>query len=108
MFKDYKEADIVIDQMIIGWYGLKSVEALAAGRQVICYIDKHLESFLFADCPIFNANINTLEAQILQCIDRIRKGKTDLKGQLEWVRRYHTIEENHDALLEAWNLKEVD
>jgi hypothetical protein len=107
MFGYYQEADIVIDQMIIGWYGLKSVEALAAGKQVICYIDEHLESFLFPGCPILRADIHSLENVILQAIERIRSGKTDAAAQVEWVKHYHSIEQNHDALLYAWDLKEA-
>ena len=33
LFKLYQEADIVIDQLIIGWYGLQSVEALALKKK---------------------------------------------------------------------------
>ena len=31
-------ADVVIDQLLIGWYGMVAVEAWAYGKPVICYI----------------------------------------------------------------------
>lgn len=34
----YAEADLVIDQLRIGWYGAFAVEAMAMGKPVICYL----------------------------------------------------------------------
>ena len=33
-----KRADVVIDQLLIGWYGMVAIEAWALGKPVICYI----------------------------------------------------------------------
>jgi hypothetical protein len=107
LFKLYKEADIVIDQMVIGWYGLLSVEALAAGKEVICYVDKKLKSYLFPECPIHIADMNELEKTLILCIEKLAKGKsTDTIKQLEWVKKFHSIWENHSELLHAWNIKQ--
>lgn len=107
LFKHFKEADIVIDQLITGWYGLLSVEALAAGKEVVCYVDDHLKPYLFPGCPIEIADVNNLEEVIIKCIEKIRQGNAQLrnKNNIEWVRKYHTIEMNYEALLDAWNLK---
>jgi hypothetical protein len=32
------EADVIVDQLIIGWYGVVSVEAMALGKPVLCYL----------------------------------------------------------------------
>jgi hypothetical protein len=103
LFRLYKESDIVIDQMIIGWYGLQSIEALAAGKRVICHIDEHLKHFLFPDCPIEIADINTLEKAIFTCIDDIVAGQqVKTQTNIDWIRKYHTIENNTSALVKAW------
>jgi len=105
LFKYFKEADIVIDQLITGWYGLLSVEALAAGKEVICYVDEHLKPNLFPGCPIEIANVNNLEEVIIKCIEKIKAGiQLSQEKKIEWVRRYHTIEKNNEALLKAWNV----
>jgi hypothetical protein len=40
----YRTADLVIDQLLVGWYGAVSVEAMQAGVPVACYInDDHLQ-----------------------------------------------------------------
>lgn len=105
LFKLYKEADIIIDQVIIGWYGLQSIEALLMGKEVISYVEKDLESNLFPNCPIELASINTLEATILKCIEKIHSGKTaNYRDTLDWVKKYYTLENNNKVLLSAWGL----
>jgi hypothetical protein len=106
LFKLYKEADIVIDQMVTGWYGLLSVEALAAGKEVICYVDKKLQRYLFPGCPIHLADINELEQTLNSCIEKLASGNsTDAARQLDWVKKYHSIWENNSELLRAWNVQ---
>jgi len=40
-------ADILIDQVCLGWYGSQAVEALALSKPVLCYLDPaHREKFL--------------------------------------------------------------
>ena len=94
LFQLYQQADIVIDQMIIGWYGLQAIEALSSKNIVISYIDKDLERYLFPKCPIKNANVNTLEDVLKESIEEIRNKAIDYEKQIEWVKQYHTIENN--------------
>ena len=35
----YAAADVVIDQVRLGWYGLTSIEAMALGKPVVCHLD---------------------------------------------------------------------
>ncbi len=109
LFSYYKEADIVIDQMIIGWYGLLSIEALVAGKYVISYVDESLKKELFPECPIKIADVNTLEKVLIDCIEEIFEGKNSLicDNQRNWVKKYHTIENMNEVLLSAWNLKSI-
>ena len=104
LFELYKSADIVIDQLVIGWYGLQSVEALAAGNEVICFIDEKFTKYLYPDCPINNADYNTLEKVLGECVEKILSKGIDREKNLEWVKKYHTIENNCSELLNAWNL----
>lgn len=105
MFEYFKEADIIIDQLIIGWYGLLSVEGVAAGKQVISYVDENLKPFLFPDSPILIADVNTLESTIIKCIENILNGKRKVATyQVEWIKKNHTIECNNLALLKAWDV----
>lgn len=51
----YRDADIVIDQLLIGAYGLVSVEAMAVGRPVICYISDAVRSRYPGSLPVVSA-----------------------------------------------------
>jgi glycosyltransferase involved in cell wall biosynthesis len=55
-----KEADIFLDQFIIGHYGMAALEAMAYGKPVVCYIKPSLLAEYPADLPIVNANPETL------------------------------------------------
>lgn len=56
----YQQADLVIDQVRCGSYGLLCCEAMALGKPVICYIRDDLRPSLPADLPIISANPDTL------------------------------------------------
>jgi len=101
LLEEMNKADIVIDQMIIGWYGLKSVEALALGCEVICYIDDDLKKYMFDDTPIIVANVNNLYQELKRLVE-FRLTKTDKTKNLEWVNKYHSIESNNQILKNIW------
>lgn len=105
LFSLYKSCDIVVDQLVIGWYGLQTVEALAAGKEVICYIDEELQKFLYPGCPVISADVHNLEKVLEQTFHKVaeRKGRDGKR----WVEQYHTIENNHQQLLDAWGITEI-
>lgn len=59
--KIYQTADIVIDQLLIGSYGIVSCESMALGKPVVCYIlDENVIKY-GKELPIINANPETIE-----------------------------------------------
>lgn len=42
----YTRADIVVDQLLVGWYGVLAIECMALGKPVCVYIKDELESYL--------------------------------------------------------------
>lgn len=56
----YLKADIVIDQILCGAYGNVSVEAMAMGKPVVCFIRPDLVKFYPQDLPIHSANPDNL------------------------------------------------
>ncbi len=62
--RQYRQADLVIDQLKIGWYGGFAVEMMAMGKPVICYIREEDLRFIpqaMADeLPIIIATPDTL------------------------------------------------
>lgn len=68
----YRSADLVIDQVLIGWYGAAAVEAMYAGVPVACYInDDHLAlvpEAMARDLPILRVTPATLLAELRRFI----------------------------------------
>jgi len=60
----YKEIDVLVDQLFLGWYGGLAVEAMALGKPVISYIRKKDLSFIPGkmkdELPILQAEPNTV------------------------------------------------
>jgi glycosyltransferase involved in cell wall biosynthesis len=56
----YKWADVVVDQLRGGWYGVLAVEAMALGKAVVCYIRDDLKHYLPYPPPLAIANPDNL------------------------------------------------
>jgi hypothetical protein len=99
LFKLYNETDVVIDQLIIGWYGLQAIEALLAECHVFCYIADDLEEYLFPDCPIKNINAINIKEKLLHFLENY--SAPDSHEQISWVKQHHSIEQNNTVLTNA-------
>jgi hypothetical protein len=59
----YEISDIGIDQVLYGWHGKVSVELMALGKPVVCYIDPDLMQYR-PDLPIVNVTPASLTAEL--------------------------------------------
>lgn len=61
------EADIVVDQLLNGWYGGFAVEALALGKPVVCHIREEApeDNPFGAELPIVRATPQTIGERLL-------------------------------------------
>ncbi len=63
------DADVVVDQLIIGWYAMFAIEAMASGKPVICHLRHDLEALYVAadllesleEIPIIRADVFTFK-----------------------------------------------
>jgi glycosyltransferase involved in cell wall biosynthesis len=100
----YQRADLLIDQLLAGWYGSVAVEAMALGKPVICYVRKDdlrfLPNQMRRDLSIINANPETI-------YDVLKEWVTKRRGELpEQGRRSRAYMERwHDPLKTAAMLK---
>lgn len=101
----YRRADLVIDQVLLGWYGGFAVEAMALGRPVLAYIredDLHfVPEGMRSDMPIIKASPDDLD-DVLEQVFRDRHGLPELGRR---SRRY--VERWHDPLTIAAGVKSV-
>jgi glycosyltransferase involved in cell wall biosynthesis len=84
----YKQADIIVDQLLIGWYGMLAIEGMALGKPVCCYIRNDLESLIHS-LPILNISQRNIRATLQELIeDEILREKIGKKGR-EYVKNSH-------------------
>jgi hypothetical protein len=96
----YKKADIIVDQLLIGWYGVLALEGMALGKPVVCYILDHLFN-QDPQIPVANANPNNIKSVIRMLVkDRDMRIELGMKG-----RRY--VEDVHDVRKVAVSLKHL-
>src|SRR5262249_30206229 len=54
------EADIILDQFLLGGFGTLAVEGMYYGKPVIGYLLESVKAEHYPDCPILNASIDDL------------------------------------------------
>jgi hypothetical protein len=91
VYESILSSDIIIDQMLVGFYGLFSIEAMALSKPVICYIRDDIWENIKNDCPIYNANPDNL----FEVLENILKNPERLKEAGMLSRLY--VEKYHDA-----------
>jgi glycosyltransferase involved in cell wall biosynthesis len=97
----YRQADIVVDQLLIGWYGVVAIEAMAMGKTVIAYIRDDLTGYFRNEMPLLNANPKTIEAVLRDAVkDR------ELRQQLGQSARAF-VERVHDSRIVARSVIEL-
>lgn len=86
---------VLIDQLRVGWYGGVAVEAMMAGRPVVCYIHEadlaRTPSAFANELPIMRANPDTIEG-VLRGLLGLSEGR--LREMGEQARRF--VETWHD------------
>lgn len=94
------EADVIVDQLIIGWYAMFAIEAMASGKPVICHLRRDLEELYvasglldsFDEIPIIRADafsfkdvIRTLHADRNILVSAAGRGRG-------YIERHHSVE----------------
>jgi glycosyltransferase involved in cell wall biosynthesis len=69
VLKALAASDIVIDQLLIGAYGVVTIEALALGKPTICYIRDDLRPCYTEELPVFTASVTTIKDKIVELVE---------------------------------------
>jgi glycosyltransferase involved in cell wall biosynthesis len=81
-------ADIIVDGIVIGAYGVMSCQALAAGRLSIANLSEL--GPLRAECPIIHADPGTLEGVLREVLANSESWKQLSAAGREYVFKYHS------------------
>jgi hypothetical protein len=89
-----QKSNIVVDQVVVGWYGLLAVEAMTLGRPVVCFIRKGLQNHYGVDLPIISANSKNLRIVIGKLLNNINSlNNYALEGK-KFAAREHNLKKN--------------
>lgn len=93
--KIYAEADLIIDQLLVGWYGGFAVEAMAMGKPVVCFIRKEdlklIPLAMADDLPFIEAEPSSIYEVLKKWLT---KRKNDLAERGRKSRKF--VEHWHD------------
>lgn len=82
------DADVVVDQLFMGWYGMVAVEAMALGKPVLCFIREDFEPRL-RDCPVVRCTVENLAARLEAVLgDASRRARLGEQGRA-YAKREH-------------------
>jgi glycosyltransferase involved in cell wall biosynthesis len=107
----YRSADLVIDQILAGWYGGFAVEAMAMGKPVLCYLREddfvNVPDAMIADMPIRNIRPDRLAADIAAALDR-RDEWPEWSAQSRcYVETWHDPAKIADAMIKIYKAPQM-
>jgi glycosyltransferase involved in cell wall biosynthesis len=102
----YRRADIVVDQLNAGWYGLLAIEAMALGKPVLTLLHdeavRRTEEAFATRVPIVHATKETLRERLAELVaDPERRRRIGAESR-DYVERVHDVERVADRLLDLY------
>lgn len=82
-----RKCDIFVDQFVLGGYGLASIEAMAFGKPVVCYIKD--PTHYPPDLPVVNATQDMLPAVLESLLADPKRRQEIGRRSRAYVERYH-------------------
>lgn len=90
----YERADLLIDQLLCGWYGGLATELMALGKPVICYLREgdlgFLPEAMRQELPLIQADPNSIERVLREWLTTRRQSLPERGRQSRaFVERWH-------------------
>jgi glycosyltransferase involved in cell wall biosynthesis len=102
----YKQADIVVDQLLRDWHGVFSIEAMALGKPVVTSLDEdavgQTEEAYGIKVPIVRATKDDLVEKLRPLVESFEERKRLGEAGRVYVERVHDIERITDHLLDIY------
>ena len=102
----YARADLVIDQLLAGWYGGFAVEVMALGKPVASYIRDtdlaRIPAAMRTDLPVRRLSLPTLEADLELLLQRRNEWPEWARRGRSFVLQWHNPRRIADAMLRAY------
>jgi hypothetical protein len=106
-FERYRDADIVVDQLNAGWYGLFAIECMALGKPVVTFLHedakRRTERELGVDVPLVSATKDTLRTALEPLVADAAERKRIGAASRAYVEKVHDLERVADRLLALYS-----
>jgi glycosyltransferase involved in cell wall biosynthesis len=107
-FERYRRADIVVDQLNAGWYGVFAIEAMALGKPVVTFLHdeavRRTEEAFGIEVPIVSATKETLAAALHPLASSPDERRRLGAASRAYVEQVHDVERVADRLLALYAL----
>ena len=105
-FERYRAADIVVDQLNAGWYGIFAIEAMALGKPVVTFLHdeavRRTEEAFGVDVPLVAATKETLRERLQPLVASAEERRRIGAASRAYVERVHDLERVTDRLLDVY------
>jgi glycosyltransferase involved in cell wall biosynthesis len=105
-FERYRAADIVVDQLNAGWYGIFAIEAMALGKPVVTFLHdvavRRTEEAFGVDVPLVAATKETLRERLRPLVESSGERRRIGGASRAYVERVHDLERVTDRLLDVY------
>jgi hypothetical protein len=106
-FERYREADIVVDQLNAGWYGLFAIECMALGKPVVTFLHddarRRTEEELGVEVPIVSATKEDLRARLEPLVADAAGRRRIGAASRAYAEQVHDLERVTDRLLALYS-----
>ncbi len=103
----YERADIVVDQLNAGWYGLFAIEAMALGKPVVTFLHEdavaRTEEAFGIRVPVVPATKETLADALRPLVESPEERSRVGAGSRAYVERVHDADRVADRLLDLYS-----
>ena len=105
-FERFRNADIVVDQLNAGWYGLFAIECMALGKPVVTFLHeeavRRTEEAFGTAVPIVSATAETLREQLRPLVADAAERRRLGAASRAYVELVHAEERITDRLLDVY------
>jgi len=102
-FERYRRADVIVDQLNAGWYGVFAIEAMALGKPVVTFLHdeavRRTEEAFGLEVPIVSASKDTLVDVLRPLVTSAEERSRVGAASRAYVEEVHDVERMTDRLL---------
>jgi glycosyltransferase involved in cell wall biosynthesis len=102
-FERYRNADVIVDQLNAGWYGVFAIEAMALGKPVVTFLHdeavRKTEEAFGVEVPLVNATADTLADALRPLVESAEERWRVGRASRAYVEEVHDLERMTDRLL---------